>query len=61
VYQERLNDWYGTHQTAIGLNEGCFGKLHRCIDRKICGKLPVNGTVENKNHPSLSSDFFLAI
>jgi hypothetical protein len=44
VYQERLNDWYETHQTAFDLSEGCIGELYRCNDRKICGKLlvPVN-------------------
>ena len=46
MYQERLNDWYQTHQTAFGLKESCIGKLDRCNDRKICGKLSVNETVE---------------
>jgi hypothetical protein len=34
------------HQTACGPKESCMGKLDRCNDRKICGKLPVNETVE---------------
>jgi hypothetical protein len=46
VYQERLNDWYETHQTAIDIKEGCIGKLDRYYDRRICGKLSVNETVE---------------
>jgi hypothetical protein len=46
VYQERLNDWYETYQTTFGLEEGCIDKLHRCNDRNICGKLPLNETVE---------------
>jgi hypothetical protein len=37
VYQERL---------SFGLKVGCIGKLDRCNDRKICGKLPVNKTAE---------------
>jgi hypothetical protein len=41
-----LNNWYETYQTACGLKEGCLGKLDRCYDYKICGKLPVNKTVE---------------
>jgi hypothetical protein len=46
VYQERFNDWYETHQTAFGLKEGCIGKLDHYNDRKICGHLPLNETVE---------------
>jgi hypothetical protein len=33
------NDWYETHQTSVGLKEGCTGKLDRCNDRNIYGKL----------------------
>jgi hypothetical protein len=47
VYQEWINDWYETPQTAFGLKEGCIGKLDRCNDRKICRKLPVNKNVKN--------------
>jgi hypothetical protein len=47
VYQEWLNDWHKTYQTAFnGLKEGCIGKLDCCNDCKICGKLPVIETVE---------------
>jgi hypothetical protein len=46
VCQERLNDWNETYQTAFGLKESCIGKLDRCNDHKICGKLSVNETVE---------------
>jgi hypothetical protein len=46
VYQKRLNDWYEAHQTEFDPKEGCIGKLNHCNDRKICGKLHVNETVE---------------
>ena len=46
MYQEQLNDRCETHQRAFGLKESCIGKLDRCNDRKICGKLSVNETVE---------------
>jgi hypothetical protein len=44
--QERLKHWYETHQTVFGRNESGNGKLDRCNDRKICGKLHVNETVD---------------
>jgi hypothetical protein len=47
VCQERLNNWYEIHQTEFSLKEGYIGKLDRYNDRKICGQLPVNETVEN--------------
>ena len=46
MYQEQLNDRCETHQRAFGLKESCIGKLDRCNDRKICGKLSVNETVQ---------------
>jgi hypothetical protein len=46
VYQERLNDWYETYQAAHDPKDDCIDKLDRYNDRKICGKLPVNETVE---------------
>jgi hypothetical protein len=46
VYQERLNDWYETHQTTFALEDVCISKLDRCNDCKICGKLPVDENVE---------------
>jgi hypothetical protein len=42
VCQERLNDWYATHQTAFDPKKGNTGKL----DRKFLGKLLVNKTVK---------------
>jgi hypothetical protein len=46
VYQEQLNDWYETHQTAFGLKVGCISKVDLINNRKICGKLSVKETVE---------------
>jgi hypothetical protein len=46
VYQEWLNDWYETYSTACDPKEGCMDKQARCNDRKICGKLHINETVE---------------
>jgi hypothetical protein len=46
MYQERLNNWYEIHHTTFGRQEICIGKLERCNDRKICGKLPIIETVE---------------
>jgi hypothetical protein len=34
------------HRTALGPKDDCIGKLDRYKDRKFCGKLPVNETVE---------------
>jgi hypothetical protein len=49
--------WYETHQTAVGLMEGCIGQLNRGNDRTICGKLPLSETVEALvTSTSLSAD-----
>jgi hypothetical protein len=45
VCQECLNDWYQTHQTVFGIQEGCNGKLDCCNDR-LFGKLPGKEAVE---------------
>jgi hypothetical protein len=55
VYQERLKDWYETHQRAFGLKESCIGKLDRCNDRKICEMLSENETVETRVTPTFLS------
>ena len=59
MYQEQLNDWYETHQTIFDLKLYCIGKLDRCNDLKIYGKLSVNETVETSvTLTYLSADWF---
>jgi hypothetical protein len=53
--QEHLNDWYQTHQIRFGLKEVRVGKLNRCNDLKICGKLVVIETLETPLTPACLS------
>jgi hypothetical protein len=50
VYQEWLNDWYETQQTAYGLKEGSVGKLDSCNKCKIYKE---QGTVLAKFCPAM--------